>query len=49
MYDFSGEDMHRNFGDEYDNHKVFSYLKDIMAFYDTLSYSNYIPKYTLEN
>lgn len=40
---FSGEDMPRNFGDEYDNHKVFSYLKDIMAFYDTLSYSNYTP------
>lgn len=40
---FSGEDMPRKFGDEYDNHKVFSYLKDIMAFYDTLSYSNYTP------
>lgn len=40
---FSGENMPRNFGDEYDNHMVFSYLKDIMAFYDTLSFSNYRP------
>ena len=40
---FSGEDMPRTFGDEYDNHKIFSYLKDIMAFYDTLSFSNYRP------
>lgn len=40
---FSGEDMPRTFGDEYDNHKIFSYLKDIMAFYDTLSFNNYRP------
>lgn len=40
---FSGENMPRNFGDEYDKHMVFSYLKDIMAFYDTLSFSNYRP------
>ena len=28
---FSGEDMPINFGDEYDNHKVFSYLKALVS------------------
>lgn len=40
---FAGENLPRTFGSEYDGHKIFQDLKDIMNFYETLSWSNYNP------
>lgn len=37
---FTGEKTPRSFGDEYDNHIVFSELHKIMAFYDALAFCN---------
>lgn len=40
---FAGENMPRSFGEDYDNHVIFTHLKTIMRFYETLSWSNYSP------
>ncbi len=37
---FTGENIPRSFGDEYDNNIIFSELHKIMAFYDALSFCN---------
>ena len=40
---FAGENLPRSFGEDYDNHVIFTHLKTIMHFYETLSWSNYSP------